>query len=261
MPDLVRCDVADGVAVVTLANPPLNLVSMALTRELAGTLRRLAADESVAALILTGAGDRAFCAGSDINEFPELIETDTFVDRKLAFENEAFSLIDAFPHPSIAALNGLAFGGGLEMAACCDLIVAEEQARFALPEIKLGAIPGSGGTIRVVRRIGEGRGKELALLGAPIDAATALTWGLVNRVVPKGRALSAARLLASTFARGPRMALTACKRCIDEAFDLPQEQAIARVLERSRDIFRSEDCREGVRAFLAKDRNPNFSRR
>lgn len=260
MPDLVRSSVKDGVAVVTLDNPPLNLVSMDLTRVLAETLRRLAADDGVAALVLTATGERAFCAGSDITEFPELIETGTFVDRKLAFENETFSLIDAFPHPSIAALNGLAFGGGLEMAACCDLIVAEEHARFALPEIKLGGIPGSGGTIRVVRRIGEGRGKELALLGAPIDAATALQWGLVNRVVPKGEALSQALTLATTFARGPRQALAACKRCIDEAFDLSETLAIQQVLERSREIFRSDDCREGVRAFLAKDPNPCFSR-
>ncbi|WP_110654745.1 enoyl-CoA hydratase/isomerase family protein [Salinicola halimionae] len=257
--ELVHCAVSDGVAVLTLTNPPMNVVSMALTRELAQLLGQLRTDRSVRALIITGAGERAFCAGSDVREFPALIEGGNFVERKLAFENETFSLIETFPKPTIAALNGLAFGGGLEMAVCCDLIVAEQQASLALPEIRLGAIPGSGGTIRVTRRIGEGRAREMMLLGEPIDATTAHHWGLVNRVVASGRALLEASILAKSLAKGPKEALASCKRSIGDAFDLPKQQALARVLELSDHIFRTDDCREGVRAFLEKDANPSFS--
>lgn len=259
MPDLVRSSLdGDGVATVTLDNPPLNLVSMALTRQLSNCLTELARTGEVRALVLTGNGGRAFCAGSDIKEFPGLIDGGRFVSEKLAFENRTFSQIEAFPAPTVAALNGLAFGGGLEMAACCDLIVAETHCLFALPEIKLGAIPGSGGTFRVPRRIGEGRGKEMVMLGQPIDAETALSWGLINRLVPEGEALAAARSLAGMLARGPQQALAAGRACVRDAFDLNEEDALARMLERSEEIFHSEDCREGVRAFLEKGGTPKF---
>lgn len=260
MNELVREEVWDGVALITLNNPPLNLVSMELTRQLSQCLNGLGEKAEVAAVVLTGSGDRSFSAGSDINEFPELIDREAFVEQKLAFENETFALLKNFPRPTIAALNGLAFGGGLELAVCCDLIVAERDVRLALPEIKLGAIPGSGGTVRVVRRIGEARGKEMALLGNAIDAVTAESWGLVNKVVGKGEALAVARGLAQDFANGPRDALEACKRCVNDAYSLSEEKAIERVLECSRAVFTSDDCREGVRAFLAKDRGPSFGR-
>ncbi len=118
------------------------------------------------------------------------------VEKKLAFEIETYNKLADFPKPTIAALDGLAYGGGLEMAVCCDLLIAAEDVRLALPEIKLGVFPGSGGTVRVTRRIGEGRAKEMMFLGEPIDARTALAWGLVNRVVPAGQALAGALELA-----------------------------------------------------------------
>ncbi len=182
--DPILCQVEDGVAIVTLNNPPLNLVTLGLTRELERTLDRLATDPEARVLVLTGAGERAFCAGSDISEFPGV--ADDVVGKKLAPENRAYSKVDDFPKPTIAAVAGLAYGGGLELAVCCDLIVVEEHARLALPEIKLGVFPGSGGTVRVTRRIGEGRAKELMYFGEPIDAQTALAWGLINRVVLAG---------------------------------------------------------------------------
>jgi len=153
----ILCDVQDGVATVTLNNPPLNLVTLDLTRQLRKTLDSLAADPEVRVMILTGAGDRAFCAGSDLTEFPSMMGPGLVVPNKLGPENEAYSKVDDFPKPTIAAVSGLAFGGGLELAVCCDLIVVEEKARLCLPEIKLGVFPGSGGTVRVTRRIGEGR--------------------------------------------------------------------------------------------------------
>jgi len=255
-PELIRVDVAGGIAELTLDNPPLNLVTLELTRRLHAALGRLAADPAVRVVIVTGAGDRAFCAGSDIGEFPSVM--DDVVPKKLALENEAWSRLDDFPRPTIAALNGLAYGGGLELAVCCDLLVAGADVRLALPEVKLGVFPGTGGTARVPRRIGEGRAKELAFLGEPIDAQTALAWGLVNRVVPRGQALAAARELAAVLATRPGRALQLCKQAIDLARDAAEDDAGARTLELSAAVFRTADCREGVRAFFAKE-PPRFT--
>jgi enoyl-CoA hydratase/carnithine racemase len=167
-------------------------------------------------------------------------------------------MVDDFPKPTVAAVRGLAYGGGLEVAVCCDIIVVEEDVRLALPEIKLGVFPGSGGTVRVTRRIGEGRGKEIMFLGEPIDAQTALAWGLVNRVVPKGQALDTAMALASRLAAQPNLALQACKKAIDMSFDMTEDEAIARSLALSGEVFATNDCKEGQRAFFAKEK-PRFT--
>jgi len=258
--ELVLCSVEDGVALVTLNNPPLNLVTLELTRQLNALVERLASDESVRAMVMTGAGTKAFCAGSDVREFPRMMGLGVVVPQKLALENEAYSRIDDFPKPTIAALNGLAFGGGLELAVCCDLIVAEEGGRVALPEINLGVFPGSGGPVRVTRRIGEGRAKEMMFFGEPVPVETALAWGLVNRVVPAGEARPAALALARTLAAKPAVALAACKQAIDMAFDVAEEDAVRASLALSERAFTSADCREGVRAFFAKE-PPRFTHR
>jgi enoyl-CoA hydratase len=255
-PQLVRLTIAEGIAELVLDNPPLNLVTLELTRRLEAALDRLAADPGVHVLVVTGAGDRAFCAGSDVGEFPAVL--DDVVPRKLARENATWSKLDHFPRPTIGALNGLAYGGGLELAVCCDLLVAGADVRLALPEVKLGVFPGTGGTARIPRRIGEGRAKELAFLGEPIDAPTALAWGLVNRVVPPGRALDEARALARVLAVRPGRALELCKRAIDLALDVPQDEALDRTLALSDAAFKTADCREGVRAFFAKE-PPRFT--
>jgi len=143
---------------------------------------------------------------------------------------EVFGQLDDFPKPTIGALNGLALGGGLELATCCDLLIAGADVRVGLPEIRLGVIPGSGGTVRVARRIGEGRAKELIYLGEPIDAQTAMAWGLVNRVVPAGQALLAALALARRLAEGPPEALRLAKVAIDVAFDAPDDEGESGVL-------------------------------
>jgi enoyl-CoA hydratase/carnithine racemase len=254
----ILCDIRSGVATLTLNNPPLNLVTLELTRALSQTLDELARDHAVRVLVVTGAGDRALCAGSDISEFPRMMGAGEVVPKKLGKENETYSKLDDFPKPTIAAVSGLAYGGGLELAVCCDLIVAEEQARLCLPEIKLGVIPGSGGTVRVTRRIGEGRAKEMMYFGDPIDAATALTWGLVNRVVPRGQGLRVAQEMAAVLALRPNRTLQLCKRAIDMAFDTTEDQAVSGSLALSDQAFSSADCREGVRAFLAKE-TPRFS--
>ena len=250
-PALVRVTLEAGVAVLTLDNPPLNLVTLELTRRFQAALDRLAADPAARVLVVTGTGPRAFCAGSDVSEFPSV--SDDVVRKKLGPENQAYSRLDDFPKPTIAALNGLAYGGGLELAVCCDLLIAGADVRLALPEVKLGVLPGSGGPVRVLRRVGEGRAKELMFTGDPIDAATAQAWGLVNRVVPPGQALAAALELGRTLAERPNRALQLIKAAADLAQDTTEDDAIRRTLLLSEEVFRTEDCQEGVRAFFAKE--------
>jgi enoyl-CoA hydratase/carnithine racemase len=248
----------DGVALLTLDNPPLNLLTLDMTRELNALIPRLAEDRAVRAMVLTGGGERAFCAGSDVKEFPQV--ADAVVRKKLALENEAYTRIAEFPKPTIAALNGLAFGGGLELAACCDLIIAEAGTMVALPEIKLGVFPGSGGTIRVTRRIGEGRAKEMMFLGDPVAVETALAWGLVNRVVPRRGAVAVALEIARRLGAMPNVALQLCKQAIAMTFDRPEREAVEATLALSDRAFRTQDCAEGVRAFFAKE-PPRFQHR
>jgi len=255
--DPILTTLEGGVAVLTLNNPPLNLVTLALTRALHARLGELGADPGVRVLVVTGAGTRAFSAGSDVSEFPAVL--DDVVPKKLALENETYGRLADFPKPTIAALNGLAYGGGLELAVCCDVLVAGADVRFALPEIKLGVFPGSGGTVRVPRRVGEGRAKELMYTGEPIEAATAHAWGLVNRVVPPGEALAAAVGLARVLAQRPSRALQLMKQAVALGLATTEGDAIARTLALSDAVFRTEDCREGIRAFFAKE-TPRFGR-
>lgn len=258
MSEPILVTVEGGVATVTLNNPPLNLVTLELTAQLGDTLDRLAADPEVLVLVMTGSGDRAFCAGSDLAEFPQMMGPGLVLRKKLVKENEVYSKVDDFPKPTVAAVEGLAFGGGLELAVCCDLIVVDDAARLCLPEIKLGVFPGSGGTVRVTRRIGEGRAKEMMFFGEPIDAATALAWGLVNRVVAKDEVLATAQDLARRLARQPNVALQLCKQAVDLSFDVTEDEAIEASLVLSDKVFSTNDCKEGVRAFFAKE-SPRFT--
>lgn len=253
----IRVEPGPGHAVVALANPPMNVVSLPLTRELYAVLRRLERDDEVRAVVLTGEGDRAFCAGSDITELAGMTEPGAVLEKKLIFQNKVFEFLRAFPKPTIAALNGLTYGGGLEIAACCDLIIAEKQVRLALPETNLGVFPSSGGTFRVARKIGEARAKEMVFLGQPINAEQALAWGLVNRVVETGQALAEARVLAQQLATRPRLALQLAKSVIHLAFDRSDAEAIAESLKASDRVFCSDDAKEGIAAFIAK-RAPSF---
>lgn len=256
----IEYDVTGPVATITLNNPPLNVVTLEMSRELHALLPELAADPGVRVLILAGAGKRAFCAGSDISEFPTMLGRGKIVPMKLDFENKVYGELAKFPKPTIAALSGLAYGGGLELAVCCDFIVAEEHVRLCLPEIKLGVFPGSGGTVRVTRRIGVSRAKEMMFNGEPIDAPTALLWGLVDRVVASGQGLHAARAMAASLAERPSRAQQLCKAAIALSCELPEDEAIRATMELSDEAFGTEDCREGVRAFFAKEK-PHFKHR
>ena len=160
----------------------MNLVTAEMTRELDATLDALAADGDIRAVIVAGAGERAFCAGSDVKEFEQL--SGQVAQGKLLLEKLVYRKLAELPMPTIAAIEADALGGGLELALCCDIRIAAQSARFGMPEVRLGVIPGSGGTQRLPRIVGPARAKEMILVGELIDAAEAQRIGLVNRVLP-----------------------------------------------------------------------------
>ena len=246
------------VTTIRLNSPPLNLVSLEVTAALTAALTLIERVQEARAVILAGTGDHAFCAGSDVKEFASL--HGRVAEGKLIKENEAYNQLAELRLPTIAAIEGDALGGGLELALCCDLRVAASTALLGLPEVRLGVMPGSGGTQRLPRLIGLARAKELILLGDLIDAETALGFGLVNRVVPPGRAESAARELARTLAsRGP-VAVREAKRVLDSTLDGSLAAGQIVELEASERVFSSGDMLEGAAAFVEK-RKPEFKNR
>lgn len=259
MDDERRCHVRPGpVTEIELDAPPLNLVTVAMTQQLREGLTAVAADPEVRAVVVTGAGERAFCAGSDVGEFEQLYGRVS--EGKLLLEKLVYRQLADLAVPTIAALDGDALGGGLELALCCDLRVAADGARLGLPEVRLGVLPGSGGTQRLPRVIGPARAKELTLTGDLIDAAEAHRIGLVNRVVEPGGALAEARSIAERIAeRGP-LAVREAKRLIDLSQDLDLDAGLAAELDASERVFASHDMLEGARAFFEK-RQPRFEGR
>lgn len=183
-----------GILLVTLNTPPLNLQTLACMERLEQIVTAAQRDHSTRALVLTGTGDRVFCAGSDVKEFPAL--RNRFVEDKLRRENEVFSRLAELPFPTIAALNGSAMGGGYELALCCDFRIASAAARIGLPEINLGNFPGSGAPYRLSRLVGPARAMELMCLGRAVDAREALRLGLIHGVAEPGHCLEAALELA-----------------------------------------------------------------
>jgi len=244
------------VTTIRLQNPPLNLVTVELTGALDSTLADIEADSEVRCVIVTGTGERAFCAGSDVKEFESL--HGRVGEGKLLLEKAVYRRLARLPIPTIAAIQGDALGGGLELALCCDLRVADELAKLGLPEVRLGVMPGSGGTQRLPRIVGPARAKEMILMGELIDADQAAAIGLVNRVAPAGTAMEIARAMADTIAsRGP-VAVREAKRVIDIAGDTPLDEGLAAELDASERIFATNDMLEGARAFFEK-RPPGFT--
>jgi enoyl-CoA hydratase/carnithine racemase len=254
-PELVVVE-SGPVTVVRLENPPLNLVTVELTRRLDRALAEIESDPDVRCVVVTGTGERAFCAGSDVKEFEAL--KGRVGEGKLLLEKAVYRRLARLPVPTIAAIQGDALGGGLELALCCDLRVADEGAQLGLPEVRLGVMPGSGGTQRLPRVVGLAKAKELILTGEIISAAEAAEIGLVNRVAPPGRALDEARATAATIAaRGP-LAVREAKRALDVAGDVSLDDGLAYELDASERIFASQDMLEGAQAFFEK-RPPRFT--
>src|SRR5499427_9864503 len=245
-----------GIAVLTLDNPPLNLTTLVTLDKLLTACRHIATDEQVRAVVVTGSGNKAFCAGSDIGEFIHVRED--VVSRKLARENEAFTALERLPMPVIAALNGVTLGGGAEIALACDIRIVDETARIGFPEVKLGIFPGSGGIFRLPRLVGPAKAYELLYTGELIDAREAHRIGLVNRLAPAGHALSAAVALAEILATRPALALSLIRAGVRDSLNQTTQEAISRTLADSHRVFTGPDIEEGINAFFAK-RAPVFT--
>lgn len=246
---------ADRILLITLDNPPLNVITLDMTAELIKLFSDIEGDDDIRVVVITGAGQRAFCAGADINEFQSV--RDDVINKKLKKENLAFQKIEDLSIPVIAALNATTLGGGSEMALACDLRIMAEGAKIGFPEIKLGVFPGSGGIYRLPGIVGQQHALELMFTGKMVDAQEAFRIGLVNRVVPKETIMDFTLNLAAEIARGPKLGLRAIKKGVRQSFELSREQMVQLNLELSDEVFKSEDCDEGVKAFFEK-REPKF---
>ncbi|WP_437926583.1 enoyl-CoA hydratase-related protein [Sorangium sp. So ce291] len=215
--------------------------------------RELADDPEVRAIVVTGAGDKAFCAGADLKERQGMSPDD--VRRQVGLYRTELGVLARSPKPVIAAINGVAFGGGLELALLCDLRVAAPHAELALPETSLGIIPGAGGTQRLPRVVGEARAKEMILLGRRLTAPEALAWGLVNRVSPEGTpVVDDAIAWIEPIASGAPIAQAAALRAIEDGYDVPLELGLEIERVHYDETLRSEDRLEALRAFAEKRR-------
>lgn len=256
---LVLRDAQERIAIVTINRPDkLNALNRAVVQELGQVLKAAAADPGILAVILTGSGEKAFVAGADIAEMAALSPQEA---RAFAREGQALGqLIDDLGKPVIAAISGFALGGGCELAMCCHLRVAGPKARFAQPEVQLGLMPGFGGTQRLARLIGEGRALEMVLTGRMIDAETALSWGLVNRVSGERSALEEAKALAAEIVDKGPSAVRLSIDAVRTGLQMPLEEALEYEAALFGLIFATEDMREGTTAFIEK-RKPRFSGR
>lgn len=248
----------DGVVLLSLKNPPVNALSVKLMEDLEGAIAEIAKDRSKRAVILTGDG-QYFSAGADLKEMASM--ADSFKEQApkiVARGHKILRSLESMPQPVIAAINGLAVGGGLELALACDIRIAGDSAKLGAPEVQYGLIPAYGGTNRLTRLVGTGKARELIFTGAMIGAAEALKIGLVNKTVAAGQELRAARDVAHTIAQKAPLAVAAAKASIlhtsdvtlDEGLEFESQQFVKHVVG-------SEDLLEGIVAFVER-RPPKF---
>jgi enoyl-CoA hydratase/carnithine racemase len=259
MTQFVSSEQDGAVAIVTIDHPPVNALSTALLEELEAEFVRLDEDDAVRAIVLKGGGERAFVAGADISEFPSLRESSQEGGSARGIQKLG-ARIDAAHTAFVAAIHGFCLGGGLELAMCCDIRVASDEAQLGQPEIKLGLIPGGGGTQRLPRLVGLGRAMLLNLTGDWVDARTAYEWGLVEKVVAKEDLLDTAVGIARSIAARSPVSVSVLRELARTTRDLPLEEGLRREAEGFRRCLASEDGAEGVAAFLEK-REPQFTGR
>ena len=254
---LVRDD--GPVRVLTIdGEPQLNVLSRALVAELGEHARSAAADSSVRAVVITGSGPKAFCAGANLKERNGWSHDD--VRRWMVELGAGLREVERCPKPWIAAINGLALGGGLELALACDLRVVDPAAQVGLTEVRIGIIPGGGGTVRLARVIGLGRARDLVLTARRVPAAEALQLGLANRVSEPGASLAAAIALGREIAQNAPISVAAAKASLEDAWDLELDAALRREWEWYEKTLVSEDRQEGLQAF-AERRPPEWKGR
>jgi enoyl-CoA hydratase len=251
--ETLTLDREESFAVVTLNRPPANAISERLMQELLEALTGVENDDTVRSVIITGAGDRIFCAGADLGSAFSGGSVESFI----RFGNGVLRRIERFPKPVIAALNGHALGGGCEIAMACHFRVLKETARMGQTETNLGIIPGFGGTQRMPRLIGRTKALEFMILGTQIPAPECLALGLVNRLSREGAALDDAKALARQIAKRPPVATRLLLEVVDDALALPIDSALEIEARAFLKTLRTEDAAEGIQAFFGK-REPEF---
>lgn len=246
------------VGIATLNRPrALNALTVELLEELDRCLEEAERDPALRAVVLAGSGEKAFCVGADLKALAQEYDDAPGVNALVTALHRVFGRLEGFPRPVVAAVHGYCLGGGLELALTADLRLASDDARFALPEAKVGSMPGGGGTQRLPRLIGPSRAKELMLTGEPIDAGEAHRIGLVNRVFPAACLLGEATGVAAAIAQRAPLSVRKIKEAVNGSLDLPLEAGLE--LERACHDFLldSDDRSEGIRAFVEK-REPVF---
>jgi len=247
----LRYEITDGIATITVDRPKvLNALNLETLRELDTVVAAAGADDSVRVLIVTGAGEKAFVAGADIKELNELSSLEAA--GHAAMGQSVFNRLERLGKPSIAAINGFALGGGLELAMACTLRIASDGARMGLPEITLGVIPGFAGTQRLPRLVGKGRALQMVLTGGMIKADRAEAIGLVNEVVEAARLMDRARELAAQLAGFSAATLALAESTVREGMEMAFDAGIALEAARFGVAFATEDAREGMGAFVEK---------
>jgi enoyl-CoA hydratase len=254
---LVESAAADGVALVTLNRPEvLNALDYQTLGELVAALEALDTDDSVRCVVVTGAGERAFAAGADIKEMADATPVTLTVANNFA----RWERLRRIRAPLIAAVRGFALGGGCELAMACDMVVAGDDAQFGQPEIRIGIMPGAGGTQRLTRAIGKAKAMEMILTGRNISADEAFARGLVSRVVAREQTVPEALRLASDIAAMPPLAVRAAKEAVNRAYELSLEAGLEFERRNFFMLFASDDQKEGMAAFVEK-RKPTWKGR
>lgn len=257
--DLVRFERQGGTALLTLDHPPVNVLSRSVLDALSARLHEAEADPEVRVVVIASAAEKAFAAGADIREMASLDPRRARIHGGRG--QRVTRQIERLPLPVIAAVHGVALGGGCEICLACDFILASEDAQFGQPEINLGVMPGWGGTRRLPRRVGAARARRWILTGRPVSAAEALAGGLLDRVVSRAELLPAALALAEELATKPPVALAAAKHALLESLDPNIDSGLAHELALWARLFGTDGQREGMRAFLEKRPPPPMSRR
>jgi enoyl-CoA hydratase/carnithine racemase len=257
MADFVRLDTANGIGTIRLERPPMNALNAQVQEELRAAAQTAAAEGEIRAVIVYG-GEKVFAAGADIKEMADLSYVDMAAGAGAV--SSALQAVAQIPKPVVAAITGYALGGGCELALACDWRVAAEDAKLGQPEIKLGIIPGAGGTQRLARLVGPAKAKDIIFSGRMVDADEALRIGFVDRVVPADRVYEAAVELLTPYTTGPVQALRAAKLAVDGGLDRDLAGGLAWESQLFAALFATEDKREGMAAFIEK-RRPKFTGR